>query len=200
MAKPRLSGNCHSNQSLCPLMSRPDWQAVNLSSYQFWHCFDVAMMHLAIAEAKKGAMAGEIPVGAILAHDGQVIGKGFNQPILSNDPTAHAEIVALRDACTYLNNYRLPPQTTLYVTLEPCTMCFGALIHARVGRIVFAAFEPKSGVVGSQMNLSQMGFYNHQAVVSQGLLSCECSQMLSQFFAKRRADKRLAKQMANSTV
>lgn len=73
-------------------MSRPDWQAVNLSSYQFWHCFDVAMMRLAIAEAKKGAMAGEIPVGAILAHDGQVIGKGFNQPILSHDPTAHAEI------------------------------------------------------------------------------------------------------------
>ena len=200
MAKLRLTGSCHSNQSLYPLMSRPDWQAVKLSSYQFWHCFDVTMMRLAIAEAKKGAMAGEIPVGAILAHDGQVIGKGFNQPILSHDPTAHAEIVALRDACTRLGNYRLPPQTTLYVTLEPCTMCFGALIHARVGRIVFATFEPKSGVVGSQMNLSQMGFYNHQAMVSQGLLSCECSQMLSQFFAIRRADKRLAKQISNGTV
>nr|WP_228143721.1 tRNA adenosine(34) deaminase TadA [Moraxella pluranimalium] len=158
------------------------------------------MMRLAIDEAKKGAMAGEIPVGAILVHDGQVIGKGFNQPILSHDPTAHAEIVALRDACTQLNNYRLPPQTTLYVTLEPCTMCFGALVHARVARIVFATFEPKSGVVGSQLDLSQMGFYNHQATVSHGLLACECSQMLSQFFAQRRADKRLAKQMAISKV
>lgn len=200
MARPRLIGSCHNNQPLYPPIHRLDWQAIKLSSHQFWQDFDVAMMRLAIDEAKKGAVAGEIPVGAILVHDGQVIGKGFNQPILSHDPTAHAEIVALRDACAQLNNYRLPPQTTLYVTLEPCTMCFGALVHARVARIVFATFEPKSGVVGSQLDLSQMGFYNHQATVSHGLLSCECSQMLSQFFAQRRVDKRLAKQMAISKV
>ena len=200
MARPRLIGSCHNNQPLYLPIHQLDWQAIKLSSHQFWQSFDVAMMRLAIDEAKKGAMAGEIPVGAILVHDGQVIGKGFNQPILSHDPTAHAEIVALRDACARLNNYRLPPQTTLYVTLEPCTMCFGALVHARVTRIVFATFEPKSGVVGSQLDLSQMGFYNHQATVSHGLLSCECSQMLSRFFAQRRADKRLAKQMVISKV
>lgn len=180
------------------MLDRLGWQSIDLARYQFWSHTDVAMMRLAIDEAKRGAAVGEIPVGAILVHDDQVIGRGFNQPIVSHDPTAHAEIVALRDACAGLNNYRLPPATTLYVTLEPCTMCFGALIHARVGRIVFATFEPKSGVVGSQLNLSQMGFYNHQTAVSHGLLACECSQMLSKFFAQRRASKRLAKLTAKT--
>ena len=145
---------------------------------------------IALARRGEGHTRPNPPVGAVVVYGTGKLGEGFHR----RAGEAHAEVVAL-DACRGAAR-----GATLYVTLEPCTMCFGALIHARVGRIVFATFEPKSGVVGSQMNLSQMGFYNHQAMVSQGLLSCECSQMLSQFFAKRRADKRLAKQMANSTV
>lgn len=166
---------------------------IRLIDLKFWALSDVAMMRLAMSKAQQGSAIGEIPVGAVIALDGRVIGMGFNQPISSRDATAHAEIVALRAACAALDNYRLPMGATLYVTLEPCTMCFGALIHARISRIVYAATEPKSGVVGSQLNLSQMSFYNHRLSVQSGLYACECGQMLSEFFRQRRQQKRALK-------
>ena len=134
-------------------ISLQPFQAVNyqLATDEFWSVEDVKWMHEALNLAKQGAEHGEVPVGAILVHNQQIIGQGFNEPIGRHDATAHAEIVALRDACRRLNNYRLPLQTTLYVTLEPCTMCIGALIHARVDRLIYAASEPRAGMVGSQM-------------------------------------------------
>lgn len=170
-----------------------NWADIHFRYCQFWSLDDVAMMQQALALAKQGAAAGEIPVGALLVHDGQIIGQGYNCPIGTHNPTAHAEIVALQDACARLNNYRLPKDTTLYVTLEPCTMCFGALIHARVTRVVYGASEPKSGAVGSRLSLHQMDFYNHHIAVQNGLLACECSQVLSNFFKQRRKDKRSEK-------
>ncbi|MBH0087163.1 tRNA adenosine(34) deaminase TadA [Psychrobacter sp. SCQQ22] len=152
----------------------------------FWSTEDVKWMQEALKLAKQGAEHGEVPVGAILVHDQQVIGQGFNEPIGRHDATAHAEIIALRDACTRLNNYRLPLQTTLYVTLEPCTMCVGALIHARVERLVYAASEPRAGMVGSQMNLPMQPFYNHSIQVNRGLCSEHSSQILKSFFRERR--------------
>ena len=152
----------------------------------FWSIEDVKWMQEALKLAKQGAEHGEVPVGAILVHDQQVIGQGFNEPIGRHDATAHAEIIALRDACTRLNNYRLPLQTTLYVTLEPCTMCVGALIHARVERLVYAASEPRAGMVGSQMNLPMQPFYNHSIQVNRGLCSEHSSQILKSFFRERR--------------
>ncbi|MEJ6066753.1 deaminase, partial [Psychrobacter sp. 16-Bac2893] len=110
----------------------------------------------------------------------------FNEPIGRCDATAHAEIVALRDACTRLKNYRLPLKTTLYVTLEPCTMCMGAMIHARVDRLVYAAHEPRAGMLGSQMNLAEQPFYNHRMQVDAGLCREHSSQMLKDFFRQRR--------------
>ena len=152
----------------------------------FWSVEDVKWMIEALKLAKQGAEHGEVPVGAILIHNQQVIGQGFNEPIGRHDATAHAEIVALRDACTRLKNYRLPLQTTLYVTLEPCTMCVGALIHARVDRLVYAAHEPRAGMVGSQMNLVEQPFYNHHIQAHKGLCSEHSSQMLKTFFRERR--------------
>ena len=152
----------------------------------FWSIQDVKWMQKALQLAKQGAKAGEVPVGAILVHHQQIIGQGFNEPIGRHDATAHAEIVALRDACARLKNYRLPLQTTLYVTLEPCTMCIGALIHARVDRLIYAASEPRAGMVGSQMNLSAQPFYNHNIHVHRGLCSDHSSQMLKAFFRERR--------------
>ena len=143
-------------------------------------------MQEALELAKQGAAREEVPVGAILVHNQQVIGQGFNEPIGRHDATAHAEIVALRDACMRLNNYRLPLQTTLYVTLEPCTMCIGALIHARVDRLIYAASEPRAGMVGSQMDLAAQPFYYHSIQVHKGLCSENSSQMLKAFFRERR--------------
>ena len=143
-------------------------------------------MQAALKLANQGAEHGEVPVGAILIHNQQVIGQGFNEPIGRHDATAHAEIVALRDACMRLNNYRLPLKTTLYVTLEPCTMCIGALIHARVDRLLYAASEPRAGMVGSQMNLAAEPFYNHSIQVHKGLCREHSSQMLKAFFRERR--------------
>ena len=152
-------------------ISLPPFQAVNyqLAIDEFWSVEDVKWMHEALNLAKQGAEHGEVPVGAILVHNQQIIGQGFNEPIRRHDATAHAEIIALRDACRRLNNYRLPLQTTLYVTLEPCTMCIGALIHARVDRLIYAASEPRAGMVGSQMNLAAESFYNHRIQVHKGL-------------------------------
>lgn len=152
----------------------------------FWSVEDVKWMREALKLAKQGAERQEVPVGAILVHNQQMVGQGFNEPIGRHDATAHAEIVALRDACARLNNYRLPLQTTLYVTLEPCTMCVGALIHARVSRLVYAANEPRAGMVGSQMDLPMQSFYNHNIQVHKGLCSAHSSQMLKTFFRERR--------------
>ena len=152
----------------------------------FWSLQDVEWMQQALTLAKEGAEHGEVPVGAILVHNQQIVGQGFNEPIGRHDATAHAEIVALREACTRLENYRLPLQTTLYVTLEPCTMCIGALIHARVGRLVYAASEPRAGMVGSQMNLTEQPFYNHNIQVDTGLCREHSSRMLKDFFRQRR--------------
>ena len=174
-------------------ISLQPFQAVNyqLATDEFWSVEDVKWMHEALNLAKQGAEHGEVPVGAILVHNQQIIGQGFNEPIRRHDATAHAEIIALRDACRRLNNYRLPLQTTLYVTLEPCTMCIGALIHARVDRLIYAASEPRAGMVGSQMNLAAEPFYNHRIQVYKGLCREHSSQMLKAFFRERRqASKR----------
>lgn len=169
-------------------ISLQPFQAVNyqLATDEFWSVEDVKWMHEALNLARQGAEHGEVPVGAILVHNQQIIGQGFNEPIGRHDATAHAEIIALRDACRRLNNYRLPLQTTLYVTLEPCTMCIGALIHARVDRLIYAASEPRAGMVGSQMNLAAESFYNHRIQVYKGLCREHSSQMLKDFFRQRR--------------
>jgi tRNA(adenine34) deaminase len=159
---------------------------LRLESCTFWLPQDVKWMQEALKLAKQGAELGEVPVGAILVHNQQVIGQGFNEPIGRHDATAHAEIVALRDACARSKNYRLPLQTTLYVTLEPCTMCIGALIHARVDRLVYAASEPRAGMVGSQMDLSIQPFYNHTIGVYHGLCREHSSRILKAFFRERR--------------
>lgn len=174
-------------------ISLQPFQAINyqLATDELWAVEDINWMQQALNLAKQGAAREEVPVGAILVHNQQIIGQGFNEPIGRHDATAHAEIIALRDACTRLNNYRLPLQTTLYVTLEPCTMCIGALIHARVDRLIYAASEPRAGMVGSQMNLAAESFYNHRIQVHKGLCREHSSQMLKAFFRERRqASKR----------
>ena len=153
---------------------------------------DRAHMHRALALAGQGAALGEVPVGAVLVSaEGEVVGEGYNQPILAHDPTAHAEVVAIRDASVRLANYRLE-NTTLYVTLEPCTMCVGALVHARVGRVVFAAAEPKAGSLVSARRLLESGYYNHVFRFEGGLMAEEAGQMLSGFFRQRREAGRKA--------
>lgn len=161
-----------------------------LADKTFWSLEDIKWMMQALALAKQGAKNDEVPVGAVLVHQQEIIGQGFNQPIGRQDATAHAEIVAIRDACKRLKNYRLPSGTTLYVTLEPCTMCVGALIHARVDRIFYAASEPRAGMVGSQMNLPVQSFYNHHIQVYKGLCCQHSSQMLKAFFRQRRLSKK----------
>ena len=149
---------------------------------------DAVMMRLAITQAKMAEQAGEVPVGAVLAREDEVLGVGYNQPIGANDPTAHAEIVALRDAALSERNYRLPG-TTLYVTLEPCAMCAGALMHARVARLVIGTREPRAGVVRSQLGLLDESFFNHRIDIVEGVMREECSELLKGFFAQRRAEQ-----------
>ena len=147
---------------------------------------DAAFMREAMALAQEAGRCGEVPVGAlIVAPDGSVAGRGFNQPILRHDPTAHAEVMALRAAAEALGNYRLPG-CTLYVTLEPCIMCAGAIMHARIGRVVFGARDPKTGVAGSVLDLFAETRLNHHATVAGGVLADECGGLLSSFFAARR--------------
>lgn len=143
-------------------------------------------MREALQLAAQAEALGEVPVGAVVVQDGVVVGRGFNRPIDSHDPTAHAEIVALRDAAARLGNYRLPG-CELYVTLEPCAMCAGAIMHARIARVVFGARDPKTGAAGSVVNLFEERRLNHHAEVVPGVLAEECSKSLSAFFAKRRA-------------
>ena len=128
---------------------------------------------------------GEVPVGALIVADGTILGEGANAPIANNDPSAHAEIVALRAAAKALRNYRLP-NTTLYCTLEPCAMCAGALIHARVQRVVFGAYDPKAGAAGSVFTILGTDQLNHQTAVQGGVLEAECAQLLSRFFRDKR--------------
>ena len=146
---------------------------------------DARWMQRALVLAEQAAQQGEVPVGAVLVRDGSLIGEGFNQPISAHDPTAHAEIVALRAAATAVGNYRLPG-TTLYVTLEPCTMCVGALIHARVATLVFAAREPRAGAVCSQHRLCDHPGYNHKVMWREGVLADASSALLTGFFRLRR--------------
>lgn len=142
-------------------------------------------MHCALALARKAERAGEVPVGAVVVLDGQTIGKGFNSPVSSSDPTAHAECLALRDASQRRGNYRLPG-TTLYVTVEPCLMCVGAMIHARVGRLVYGAQEPKSGMVASNLRGAELAGLNHRIEVTSGVLEESCRLLIQRFFEARR--------------
>ena len=154
---------------------------------------DEYWMQQAYEQAASAALIGEIPVGAIIVSNNHIIGAGFNAPISLNDPTAHAEIQAIRQACQVLENYRLPDDATLYVTLEPCTMCVGALIHSRIKRVVFGAVEPKAGSLVSARQLLQSGYYNHTFEFEQGCLQEQCSQQLSAFFKLRREQKKQLK-------
>lgn len=149
---------------------------------------DAAFMRQALAQARRAAEAGEVPVGAVLVWGDTLLASGANQPITMNDPTAHAEILVIREAAKKIGNYRLP-ETTLYVTLEPCIMCMGAILHARVQRLVFGALEPKTGAAQSCYTIGADDLLNHRLEISGGVLEAECSQILKDFFRKRRADR-----------
>lgn len=142
-------------------------------------------MRHALALARQAALEGEVPVGAVVVRGDEIIGQGWNQPIGSHDPTAHAEVVALRGAAERAGNYRLP-DSCLYVTLEPCAMCVGAIVHARVRRVVFGAYDPKSGAAGSVLDLTQASAFNHKVQYQGGVLSEACGALLREFFKARR--------------
>ena len=144
-----------------------------------------SFMREALALAAQAAAAGEVPVGAVVVKDGRIIGRGFNRPISSSDPTAHAEIVALRAAAAAEANYRLPA-CDLYVTLEPCAMCVGAMVHARLGRIVYGTKDPKTGACGSIVDLPALSSWNHHGRFEGGVLAEESAAILRSFFAQRR--------------
>lgn len=142
-------------------------------------------MEYALTLARKAGQRDEVPVGAVLVQDAEVLGEGFNSPISLNDPTAHAEIIAIRQAARRRGNYRLPG-STLYATLEPCPMCAGAILHARIGRVVFGAFDDKAGAAGSVVDLLTTRRFNHHCLVAGGVLREPCARLLSDFFAARR--------------
>jgi tRNA(adenine34) deaminase len=146
---------------------------------------DEKWMKIAITEASVAKNEGEIPVGAVLIHNNKLIAKAHNQPILNHDPTAHAEVIAIRKAGKKLNNYRLAG-STLYVTLEPCVMCLGAIMHARIDRIVFGASDPKTGVCGSKADLTSEAFFTHKVKVHGGVLKEENKEILQSFFKSKR--------------
>lgn len=163
---------------------------------------DQAFMREALDLARMGSALGEVPVGALLVVDDQIVGRGFNQPISRHDPTAHAEVMALRDAGALLGNYRLPG-ATLYVTVEPCAMCAGAIQHARIGRVVFGAHEPKTGACGSVVDLFAEPRLNHHAEVAGGVLAEDSVALIAAFFQRRRAEARahrLARQAATEAA
>ena len=149
---------------------------------------DDYFMREALSLARSAECLGEVPVGAVVVQDGVIVGRGFNSPIGESDPTAHAEIAALRDAARRLDNYRLPG-CELFVTLEPCAMCAGAILHSRIARVVYGARDLKTGVHGSVVDLFAVDRLNHHTSVVGGVLADECSQMLSSFFAARRAKR-----------
>lgn len=144
-------------------------------------------MRQAIGEARRALHLGEVPVGAVLVHEGLVVATGFNQPIHAQDPTAHAEVVALRQAAKAVGNYRLP-SATLYVTVEPCLMCVGALVHARVSHLVYGAHEPKAGAIRSVLEVSKLPL-NHRFEVVSGVLEDECRKLIVDFFEFRRTSR-----------
>lgn len=143
-------------------------------------------MLVALALAHDAAAAGEVPVGAVVVSDGQIVGRGYNQPIVRHDPTAHAEMMALRDAAQHLGNYRLT-NCELYVTLEPCCMCAGAIMHARIASLVYGAADPKTGACGSVVNLFAEAKLNFHTEIRSGIMAGESGQLLREFFAKRRS-------------
>jgi tRNA(adenine34) deaminase len=145
-------------------------------------------MAKALQLAEQAGAIGEVPVGAILVKDGEIVGEGFNQPISGCDPTAHAEIVAMRNAAKNLNNYRLN-DCDLYVTIEPCTMCVGAMVHGRIRRVLFGALEPRAGALQSQLQLMDQSHYNHSIEWQGGVLAQECGDLISSFFRRKRKSK-----------
>lgn len=159
---------------------------------------DEIFMREALAQAALAEEAGEVPVGAVVVLDGQIIAHGFNHPITAHDPTAHAEIVALRNAARICGNYRLP-ECELYVTLEPCSMCVGAMIHARLKRVIFGAKEPRTGACGSVIDLFAQNELNHHTTVTGGVLESESSVLLKTFFARRRKQAKEDRKNAEST-
>jgi len=172
-------------------------QAENLLDYQGENPFplnsDEFWMFRALQQAKHAESVGEVPVGAVVVLGNTLVGEGFNQVISGHDASAHAEIIALRQASQLLENYRLP-ETTLYVTLEPCSMCAGAIVHARVARIVYAATEPKAGVACSQQHFFESEFLNHHPEVQGGVLAKQSSAILSHFFKQRRLQAKRLRQ------
>lgn len=152
---------------------------------------DEVFMTAALELARTAGSVGEVPVGAVVVLDGEIVGRGYNQPIGRADPTAHAEVMALRDAAARIGNYRLPG-STLYVTLEPCIMCSGAIMHARVARVVFGARDPKTGAAGSVVDLFAEDRLNHHADIEGGVLAEACGALLSSFFAARRGKTAVA--------
>ena len=150
---------------------------------------DEQFMRVALGEAEVARNDGEVPVGAIVVLDGKIVGRGRNRVIGSNDPTAHAEVLALRDAASGIGNYRLTG-VTLYSTIEPCAMCAGAIVHARVGRLVYGASDPKAGAVVTHLGICSTDFLNHKVIVEGGILEDECRRMLQSFFRERRDTQR----------
>ena len=146
---------------------------------------DEEFMHEAVLLARKAQERGEVPVGAVVVSDGKIVGRGYNRPISSMDPTSHAEIMALRDAAKNVGNYRLPG-CALYVTLEPCLMCAGAIFHARISRLIFGAKDPKTGACGSVLDLFSDQRLNHHATVTSGILESTCGDILKRFFSEKR--------------
>ncbi len=157
---------------------------------------DQYFMEQAFKLAQQAEQNNEIPVGAVVVYQGKIIGEGFNKSIMLNDPSAHAEMLAIRQAGKYLNNYRLL-DCTLYVTLEPCPMCAGLLVHSRIKRLVYASPDLKTGAAGSTFNLVCNEQLNHQVLVTGGILKIQCSQLLSTFFKRRRAEKKQQKKSIN---
>ncbi len=172
--------------------SNPELTA-KMSSVTAFSSDDEKFMRRAIALAEIAESHNEIPVGAVVVYDGKIIGEGFNQSIMNSDPSAHAEMMAIRDAGKNIENYRLL-DCTLYVTLEPCPMCAGLLVHSRIKQLIFASEDLKTGAAGSAFSLVNHENHNHQIQVSDGLLAAECSTMLSAFFKRRRAEKKAEKQ------
>ncbi|WP_432696363.1 tRNA adenosine(34) deaminase TadA [Marinobacterium sp. YM272] len=158
---------------------------------------DERWMEQALLLAERAAELDEVPVGALVVLDGEVIGEGWNRPISGCDPTAHAEILALRDAAARVGNYRLVG-ADLYVTIEPCSMCAGAIVHARIRRVVFGASEPKAGVVASRGAFFDQPWLNHRVLWQGGVLGQRCSERISEFFARRREQKRLERELKRS--
>ncbi|SFF35103.1 tRNA(adenine34) deaminase [Paenibacillus catalpae] len=151
---------------------------------------DQAWMRLAIEEAKKAEQIGEVPIGAILVKDGEIVGRGYNLREINHDPTAHAEMVAIREACERLGAWRLL-DCTLYVTLEPCPMCAGAIVQSRVKRVVYGTGDPKAGCAGTLMNLLQEPRFNHETELTSGILQTECAELLTNFFRNLRNKRKL---------